>query len=158
MSELKINIPKFSDGDWIPTEHSARGKDLSPEMHFRGIDEKAVSLAITLDDSSHPLFPNYNHWLIWNLPVCSVLQEAVPKGETIESLGGAQQGIAYGKHCYKGPKPPFKTIHTYTFTVYALDSKIELPAKSARDDFLKVAQKHILQKATYIGKFQSYRK
>lgn len=62
--------------------------------------------------------------------------------------------LAYGKHCYKGPKPPFKTIHTYTFTVYILDTKIDLSPNSHRKGFLEVIEGHILQKATYSGKFQ----
>ncbi len=155
MAELKINIPKFADGGWMPIEHSGRGKDISPEIRLSEIDEKAVSIAITLDDASHPFFPNYNHWLIWNLPVAAIIPEGIPKGGTVESLGGAKQGIAYGRHRYKGPKPPFKWIHNYVFTVYTLDSSVDISPKSTKRDFLIAAQGHILQKAIYVGKFQS---
>lgn len=158
MENLNVHIPAFRNGDWIPNEHSARGIDISPTICLSGIHKNAVSMAITLDDSSHPFFPNYNHWIIWNLPVLDSIPEAVPKGEVVASLGGAKQGLAYGKHTYKGPKPPFKAIHTYTFTVYVLDTTIDLRSKSKREDFLKVAQGHILQKAIYTGKFQSRRK
>jgi Raf kinase inhibitor-like YbhB/YbcL family protein len=158
MDELKISIPAFAEGDWIPIEYTARGKDISPELYIKNICENAVSMAITLDDASHPLFPNYNHWVIWNLPIMDIVPTAIPKGENLEEFGGAVQGMAYGKHCYKGPKPPFKTIHTYTFTVYILDSKIGLIPKRNRKDFLETIDGHILQMTTYSGKFQSHRK
>ncbi len=155
MAELKINIPKFADGDWMPIEHSGRGKDISPEIRLSEIDERAVSIAVTLDDADHPFIRNYNHWVIWNLPVAAAIPEGVPKGGTVETLGGAKQGIAYGRHRYKGPKPPFKAIHSYVFTVYTLDSPIEISSNSTKRDFLAAAQGHILQKAVYTGKFQS---
>ncbi|WMI82133.1 YbhB/YbcL family Raf kinase inhibitor-like protein [Anaerotignum sp. MB30-C6] len=158
MSQLEVAIPAFKEGEWIPIEYTARGIDISPEIHIAEVDEHAISIAITLDDVSHPLFKNYNHWLIWNLPIVSVIPKGVPKGKTSGSLDGAMQGVAYGKHCYKGPKPPLKMIHFYTFTIYTLDTKLDLPIKSTREDFFKAADGHILQKATYTGKFQSRRK
>lgn len=138
-------------------EHTARGKDISPEIQVSDVDEGTVTMAVTLDDASHPIFKNYNHWLIWNLPISQVVPQAMPKGESLADLNGAMQGLAYGRHCYKGPKPPLKFIHFYTFTVYTLDTRLELPAKSTRADFFKAAQGHILQKAAYTGKFQSRR-
>jgi Raf kinase inhibitor-like YbhB/YbcL family protein len=158
MEKLLISSPDFSEGDWIPRDFSARGKDLSPEIHIAGICDQAVSMAITMDDASHPLFPNYNHWVIWNLPIQPIIPGSIPKCEKVVNLSDAFQGIGYGKHCYKGPKPPFRSIHKYTFTVYILDCKILLFPKSNRDDLLVAMEGHILQKATLSGKFQSFRK
>lgn len=158
MKQLEIVFPAFKEGEWMPIEYTARGTDISPEIHIAEMDERAVSIAITLDDVSHPLFKNYNHWLIWNLPILAVIPKAIPKGELTGSLHGAMQGLAYGKHRYKGPKPPFKMIHYYTFTVFILDTQLALPIKSTREDFFRAADGHILQKASYTGKFQSHRK
>lgn len=155
MEQLVISSPAFEEGGWIPVENSARGYDFSPELHISGIDENAVSLAIKMDDASHPLFPNYNHWLIWNLPVQETIPAAIPAGKDIPKLPGAVQGMAYGKKCYKGPKPPLKTIHTYTFTVYALDCMISLSEKSKFSDLSQAMRGHVLQKGTLSGKFQS---
>lgn len=47
------------------------------------------------------------------------------------------QGLAYEKHCHKGPKPPLKMIHFYTFTIFTLDTQLDLPVKSTRENFLK---------------------
>lgn len=157
MSEQQLHITSidFVDGGWIPLKNTARGDDISPQFEIEGITEKAVSLAITLDDSSHPIFPNYNHWTIWNLPVKSTIPAAIPHGKTIGFLDGAVQGVAYGRNRYKGPKPPIKSIHTYVFTVYVLDCKLDLPASSKKAEVIRSMSGHVLQQATISGKYQS---
>jgi Raf kinase inhibitor-like YbhB/YbcL family protein len=154
---LKVKSKAFDEGDWIPVKNSAREEDLSPDFEIEGMAQNAKSIAITLDDASHPIIPNYNHWLIWNIPVQSVIPEGIAHGSSVDSLCGAMQGIAYGRHRYKGPKPPLKLIHTYVFTVYILDSKLELSSRSKKRDLLNKIEGHILQQATLSGKFQSRR-
>ena len=154
---MLITSTAFKEGEWIPEKYTGRGEDISPAMHLEGIPAGTKALMITLDDASHPLFPNYNHWIIWNIPVCSDIPEAIPKGEVVAALSGAVQGMAYGRHCYKGPKPPFKAIHNYTFTVYALSDFMDLPAASVKKEVLKQAEGLILGKASLTGKFQSHR-
>ncbi len=156
--ELEVKSPAFQEGDWIPKKHSARGEDISPCLKLEGISQDAKSIAITMDDASHPLFPDYNHWLIWNVPVQNNIPEAIPPGKVVENLDGAIQGRAYGRNRYKGPKPPFKVIHTYVFTVFILDCKLDLSPKCKKSDLFEKMQGHILQKGTLSGKFQSRRK
>lgn len=155
MEALTVTSNAFKESGWIPIRYSARGENCSPDFELEGISIDAKSIAITLDDASHPFFPNYNHWVIWNLPVQAVIPEGIPKGKSVERFNGAVQGIAYGKHRYRGPKPPFHSTHTYVFTVYVLDSRLDLPASSKKRDFLAAAKDHILQQATISGKFQS---
>lgn len=157
MSEMKLKVtsPSFDEGDWIPKKHSGRGEDISPCLRLEGISKNAKSIAITLDDASHPFFPNYNHWIIWNIPVQNIIPEAIPNGKVIEKIGGAIQGRAYGKNRYKGPKPPFKAVHTYIFTIYILDTNIDLSHDKKKKDLLEKMEGHILQKGTLSGKFRS---
>lgn len=157
METLKIKSSAFAEGAWIPERYTARGDDLSPDFEIEGIDPNAKSIAITLDDASHPIFPNYNHWVIWNLPVQTVIPEGIPRGGTVASFGGAIQGIAYGRNRYKGPKPPLRSIHTYVFTVFVLDCQIDLASDSRKQDLLRKMEGHILQQARLSGKFQSHR-
>lgn len=157
MEMLRVKSKGFDEGSWIPVKHSARGDDLSPHFELSGIADGAKSIAITLDDASHPIFPNYNHWVIWNIPVQTIIPEGIPHGKSVDSLSGAVQGIAYGRNRYKGPKPPLKFIHTYIFTFYILDCKLNLTANSQKKDFLSAIEGHVLQKTTFSGKFQSHR-
>ena len=158
MEALTLSSKDFEEEGWIPRKHSGRGEDLSPALSLQGIAPGARSLAVTMDDASHPLFKNYNHWLIWNLPVQAEIPGAIPAGKVVDSLGGAVQGLAYGRHCYRGPKPPLKAIHRYTFTVYVLDCALSLPPESRRAELFEAMEGHVLQKATLTGKFQSRRK
>lgn len=157
MEPLNITSSAVKEGGWMPVRYSCRGENCSPDFNLNGISSDAKSIAITLDDASHPFFPNYNHWVIWNLQVHPIIPEGIPKGKSVERLGGAVQGIAYGRHRYRGPKPPFHSTHVYVFTVYILDCKLNLPASKRKHDFLAVSQGHILQQATLSGKFQSGR-
>jgi len=157
MEILKVKSSAFDEGNWMPERYTARGEDVSPGFELADINPAAKSVAITLDDASHPLFPNYNHWVIWNIPVQDLIPEGISHGKYVDRLNGAVQGIAYGRHRYKGPKPPFKTIHTYVFTFYILDSKLELAANSRKRDFLDKIDGHTLQQASISGKFQSHR-
>lgn len=155
MQKLFLQSPAFAENEMIPKQYTARGEDFSPPLCLSGLDAQAVALALTLDDASHPLFPNYNHWVIWNLPPLSKIPAAIPAGETVEALGGAMQGVAYGRHCYHGPKPPLRANHRYVFTAYALECRLLLPPKSTREDFLRAAKGHILQSAALAGYYQS---
>lgn len=157
MEILRVKSKAFEEGEWIPVKYTARGEDLSPVFEIEGIAQNAKSIAIMLDDASHPIFPNYNHWLIWNIPVQRIIPEGIPRGKSVDSLGGAIQGIAYGRNRYKGPKPPLKVIHIYVFTIYILDCKVDLSANSKKQDLLAKIEGHILQQATLSGKFQSRR-
>jgi len=109
--DLSIKCSDFESNGWIPDQYSGFGEDVSPELIIEGICDEAVSMAITLDDNGHPLFPNYNHWLAWNFKPCRVIPSALPKGAVVEHPIHLEQGIAYGKHCYRGPKPPFNWNH-----------------------------------------------
>jgi Raf kinase inhibitor-like YbhB/YbcL family protein len=155
MEQFIVTSKAFDEGSWIPVRYTARGENLSPEFELDHVDRNAKSIAITLDDASHPIFPNFNHWVIWNIPVQIVIPEGIPHGKSVNCLGDAMQGIAYGRNKYKGPKPPMKSIHTYVFTIYILDTKVELTANSKKRDLLNKIEGHILQQASLSGKFQS---
>ena len=105
MQILTISSPSFPDGALIPVIHTGYGADQSPELVLHGLCEEAVSLAVILNDMDHPI-PAYNHWVIWNLPVMSIIPGNIPRGAQVPSLSGAIQGIGYGRHAYRGPKPP----------------------------------------------------
>lgn len=157
MEPLTVTSPDFEEGGWIPRRNSPRGENRSPALRLVGLVPGARSVAVTLDDASHPIFPNFNHWLIWNLPPEPLIPGGIPAGEAVDSLGGAMQGRAYGRNRYKGPKPPLRWIHTYVFTVYALDCRLNLSPTCRKPDLLAAMEGHILQRAALSGQFQSGR-
>lgn len=151
---LTLHSPAFPEGGIIPTRHTGRGEDLSPPFTAKGIPEGSVSLSILLEDTSHPLFRDFPHWLIWNLPVAEHIPEGIAPGGAVEVLGcTASQGTAYGPRRYVGPKPPRWRRHLYRFTLLALDCRLELPPSTGKRRFLEVAEEHILERATLSGWF-----
>ena len=155
---LKITTPCFDEGGWIPDRNSGFGEDKSPEFYIEGIDAKAKTMMITLDDHSHPLQPGYNHWIAWNIPPAECIPGGIAKGSVMEDPIHIEQGLAYGKHCYRGPKPPFNWNHEYVFTLYTLDCKLEADKNSNKEDIFKLAEGHVLQKAELRGRYQHKRR
>ena len=146
---LTLHSPAFPEGGIIPTRHTGRGEDLSPPFTAKGIPEGSVSLSILLEDTSHPLFRDFPHWLIWNLPVAEHIPEGIAPGGAVEVLGCT----ASGPRRYAGPKPPRWRRHLYRFTLLALDCRLELPPSTGKRRFLEVAEEHILERATLSGWF-----
>ena len=53
---------------------------------------------------------------------------------------------SWGKTNYNGPCPPKDTVHTYYFTLYALDTKLTLPPNADGNEVSKAIEKHIIAK------------
>ena len=68
-------------------------------------------MVITLDDPCHPLESGYNHWVTWNITPAECISGGIARGSVVENPIHIEQGIAYGKHCYRGPKLPFNWNH-----------------------------------------------
>jgi Raf kinase inhibitor-like YbhB/YbcL family protein len=133
-------------------EYTGYGKNISPEFVIKNLSPRAKSLAITLEDLSHPI-KNFTHWIVWNIPATNVIREEIPSGKNIEVYKNTKQGLAYGWHRYAGPKPPKGKKHLYRFTLYALDCEMDLHANIFKKTFLKEAEGHILQKGEITGEF-----
>lgn len=150
-SELVISCPSFSADGHIAKKHTGFAEDISPEIKIDNPSNEAKSLAIIMDDLDIPMIEAYNHWIIWNLPVTNKIPENIPYGEKCPN--GAVQGLAYGKHRYRGPKqPPFiRAAHRYRFTVYALDCMLDLVPTSKKPDLIKAMDGHVLQSGEITG-------
>ncbi len=148
---LHIRCPGIENGKFL-LDHTGRGRDLSPELILENLSPDAKSLAVTLEDMSHPI-KGFTHWVIWNLPASDKIPGAIPAGKLVPKLG-AVQGLAYGLHRYAGPKPPRGKTHAYRFTVYALDRPLALSGGAHKKTFLQAAAGHILQSGSISGDFE----
>lgn len=141
-----------SNGKFMP-EHTGRGADRSPEFEIKNLSPRARTIAITLEDLSHPI-KNFTHWVIWNIPAASWIKSGIPAGKSVRDLDGACQGFGYGLHKYAGPKPPRGKTHEYRFCIYALDTVLDLSPRATKKAFLKKAEGHILQLGSVTGAFE----
>lgn len=154
MTQLKLTSPSFKNGEWLPDVFSGYGIDVSPELNIENIAAETVSMIITLDDLDLEICPGFNHWLAFNITPVSTIPENLPKIPIIEEPLYMVQGIAYGKNCYRGPKPKNNWNHRYRFNLYTLDIKLDDNPEYKKADVLALAQGHILQTAILDCKYQ----
>jgi hypothetical protein len=154
-SKFQIMSSAFNDGGKIPTQFScADPNGASPALSWSNAPAGAVSFAMVMHDTDaapQKGTMDVTHWILWNLPASSTSLTASVKPDS------SPDGIAQGKNIrgvngYQPPcPPPGATPHHYTFELYALDTKVDLPAGSTRADLLKAMDGHVIGKATTVG-------
>ena len=150
---LEFECLGIENGGVFPPKHTGRGEDSSPEFIIHNLSEQCNTLAITLEDLSHPI-KGFTHWLIWNIPAAKTVPGAIPASKILPSLGNAKQGVAAGIPRYAGPNPPRGKRQSDQFTLYALDCSLELKVNTKKRSFLKKAEGHILQTGSITAKFE----
>jgi len=131
---LTVTSSAFEEGGQIPTEYTGDGDDRSPPLALSGVPDAAVTLAVVVDDPDAP-GGTFVHWLLWNVPADrSTLPAGLPQRERLPAIGDARQGTnGFDELGYRGPLPPSGDgPHTYRFTVYAVDDRLELSAGARR--------------------------
>jgi len=111
------------------------------------------TFALILDDLDAPSGV-FTHWILFNIPSNSrELPEAIPTQDQLAS--GALQGKNhFGKIGYGGPCPPLGRAHRYQFTLYALDSPLDLKAGASKKEVLDAMQRHILAQGQLTGTYR----
>lgn len=117
-SDMKISSD-FRHNGRIAVMYTCDADNISPPLEFSGVPEKAVSLALIVDDPD-AVNGTWNHWTVWNInpKTTRIATDSVPEGavEGVTSLGTA----GYGGPC------PRSGEHRYVFTLYALDTALAL--------------------------------
>lgn len=151
---MKLSSDAFEDNGRIPSEFTCDGDDVSPPLSIDGVDAKAKSLALVVDDPDAP-GGTFDHWLIWNVPAdVDTIPEGVPAEESVESLGGAVQGRnGFGAIGYRGPCPPGGPEHKYRFKLYALDTTLDLKPGSSKSVLEAAIEDHIIEEVGLTGKY-----
>jgi hypothetical protein len=143
---FSLTSPDFSEGASIPSRFTCQGDDTIPTLLISGIPAEAKSLALICEDPDAPS-GTFTHWLIWNIPPGTKKLDAgaLPTGAT----QGTNQ---FGNVGYNGPCPPSGT-HRYYFRLSALDTPLNLPSGSAREDLDAALKGHVLATATLMGRY-----
>lgn len=132
-SAFTLTSPAFQDGGTLPQAHvhdSAGGANRSPALQWSGAPAGTAAFAVTAYDPDAPTGSGWWHWVAYNLPA-----DATGLPEGAGSAGGSLPAGArhgrtdFGTEGYGGAAPPpGDAPHRYTFTVYALKEKIDVPA------------------------------
>src|ERR1700688_1583234 len=156
-SKFKLTSSAYTEGSMIPTQYSCADPNAaSPALSWANPPANTVSFAIVMHDTDAAPMKgtmDVTHWIFWGIPGTSSSGAAGVKPVS------SPDGIVQGKNIrnvngYQPPcPPPGATPHHYIFEIYALDTKLDLAAGSARMDLLKAMDGHVIGKATYVGIF-----
>ena len=147
-----LSSPAFAAGGVIPTQYSCKGSDTSPPLNWSGAPAQTASFAMIVDDPDAP-HGTWVHWVAWNFPSSTqALPEGEPRRQQLDD--GASQGHNSDRKIgYSGPCPPGGQTHRYFFRLYALDSKLTLPAGADRASLDSAMKGHIVGQTEYMGTF-----
>jgi Raf kinase inhibitor-like YbhB/YbcL family protein len=140
---MKITSPIFENEEAIPAEFTCEGADVSPPLKFTYLPSSAESLVLIVDDPDANMWV---HWLVWNILPNTT---GFSKGENIAFYQGKN---SFGNQRYNGPCPPSET-HRYFFSLYALDTMLDLNAGSTKAQLEAAMSGHIIEKAQLIGTY-----
>jgi Raf kinase inhibitor-like YbhB/YbcL family protein len=149
---LTLTSTVLQPGQPMPREFTADGRDMSPPLKWADPPPGTQSLALVCDDPDAPR-GTWTHWVIFNLPVLSrELSEGIPQVKDLPN--GTRQGTNdFGKLGYNGPSPPPGKPHRYYFRLFALDTLLDLPPETTREQLLKAAEGHTLARGELMGTF-----
>ena len=149
----------FEDGGVIPVKFVG-GMGVSPELKWSQIPPNTQSLVLLMHDPEPSLnksLLDVTHWLVWNIPASSTgLAEGLMAAAELPD--GTRQ-VSLRSNGYMGPGAGPGPYHHYTFELYALDTKVDVPqatpqqAADTRAAVMKAIDGHILGKAVLVGRF-----
>jgi Raf kinase inhibitor-like YbhB/YbcL family protein len=121
----------------IPVQYARKGDDLSPPLEWGDPPEGTDSLALIL--LSDPVMDgggNWVHWILFNIPPTTrSLPESIQPDEDGGLMDGSQHfKNSWGELGYGGPNPPHVQTFKYYFTLYALDTTLDLEVVEKRMD------------------------
>ena len=132
---LQLSSPDIAEGATLTLAQVAdsfgcSGKNLSPALQWTGVPKEAKSLVLTVYDPDAPTGSGFWHWAVYNLPASATGLPAgagatdakLPDGVAVLKNDGGIRGFIGA--C----PPPGDTPHRYIYTLYALDSRLDLPA------------------------------
>ncbi len=150
---LDLSSPGFPAGGEIPATYTCDGVDRSPALRWGDVPAGVKEFALIVDDPDAP-GGVWVHWVLYGIPAdVRSLPEGVPPRDAVP--GSGIQGVNdFRRTGYGGPCPPHGPAHRYVFTLYALDSRLDLRPGLTKADLLKVMEGHILARGEIVGRYK----
>lgn len=145
---MQLKSSGFVNNCVIPIRYTCKGNNINPPLFINNVPKNTASLALMLHDPDSPN-GTFLHWLMWDInPATTTITEATPPS-------GAIQGVNdFGQPGYGGPCPHTGT-HRYVFTLYALNTRLALPADTPSADVLAAVTEHTIATTTLTGLFSA---
>lgn len=142
--EFTVTSSSFKEGELFLEPFTCDGAGISPQLSWSGAPRGTQSFAVIMQDIT--LEKPFIHWVVFDLPATVTSLDQAIGVNTIGGVVGtnsAQKAEYFGACPPKGDEP-----HTYVFTVYALDNKLNLGADATADQVTDALQGHVLAQAT----------
>jgi len=138
---FELTSPAFRDGEPMPTAFTDYGTNVSPPLEWRNPPEGTRSFALVFEDLGAET-RNASRWIVFNIPD-SVSRLPLAAGAEKDSGGLGLPG-----ECYSGPCPTPGRQRRYRFTLYALDTRLDLGPLVVQTAVLREAMAgHVLGEA-----------
>jgi Raf kinase inhibitor-like YbhB/YbcL family protein len=155
---LQLSSPAFPDLGNIPLKYAQSGgqaQPLTPPLTWTNVPPNTAAFVLTFKDPDVAQMGRPEEVLVWmvvNIPGnVTSLPEGVPPGPTPMLPEGAFQN-SYRTNGYIGPGAGVAApSHHYTFELYALSEKLNVPANATRQQVLQAMDGKIVGKAVMIG-------
>lgn len=151
---MRLESSAFENEGVIPVKYACDGEKINPPLAFLDIPVGTKSMVLIMEDPDVPrsLRPDgmFDHWLIWNIPpnTKSIEEGTTPPGVVGQNTRGNLE--------YAPPCPPDRE-HRYFFTLYAIDSLLQLERTSGKSTLLKAIEGHIIDYAQLMGRYDRKR-
>jgi Raf kinase inhibitor-like YbhB/YbcL family protein len=152
---ILVESPTMQTGQPMPRDYTPDGRNVSPPLVWRNLPEGTRQIAVVCEDHGAGNPPPWVHWIIYNIPATAGgLPENLPiypDAPMPAEIEGAVQGKnGWGRPIYRGPAPPAGTLHNYNFFVYALDTKLDLPAGLTRQELMERIEGHVIGRGAIV--------
>lgn len=126
------------------------GKNISPELSWKGAPEGTKSFALTVYDPDAPTGSGWWHWVVFNIDKETT---SFNQGIDLSKTSAVQSMTDFGVTGFGGACPPVgDKDHQYIFTVYSLDIDV-IDLKSSANPALVgyYINSHTLSKASLVS-------
>lgn len=156
---MTVTSPTIKAGEPIPAEHTADGRNISPALMWTNAPAGTREFAVIVDDPDVPMPQPFVHWVIYKIPgTVKGLPENIPIDPAAPlppEIAGAVQGTSgFKRAIYRGPAPPAGKPHHYHFTVYALDTALDLPAGATKQQLVDAMKGHIIGQGELVAVYE----
>jgi len=150
---FRLSSPAFDDGSPIPAPYRGRlfGHNVSPAVNWTDPPAATVELVLVVEDADSPFGKPNVHGLAAGID--PALGGLARDGLTeSRSVAGPRLGKAGPRRGWFGPMPiRSHGPHAYVFQMFALDRRLDLPAKFKIGDVLDALTRHTVGRARLEG-------
>jgi Raf kinase inhibitor-like YbhB/YbcL family protein len=148
MVGMTMTSPAFQNGEPIPLDYTADGRNVSPPLQWSHPPAGTKSFVLLCEDPDAPS-GTFVHWAVYEIPpeTRQLREAALPEG-AVEGINN------FGEADYGGPAPPKGALHHYHFRLFALDAPLPLIGEVSAESLKSELIGHVLAETELVGTYQ----